>query len=265
MRILPAVHKLVYWGVVFAVVYGLSSGKIEEHNRWYYEEVVGKIEKVDGEITSMNLVIGHPDDEVMFFSPTMVWMDELVDKNTVVRVISMTNGDGDGDGHVRQEELKRSLRILVHSRDVESHVLEFEDSKSASWDMDAAQKRLREFVWDERPLVVTFDRGGVSGHVNHISCGEVVSSMGFERVYYLKSGEGMHVKYSGFIPLLWQVIVGPIIGQERPRLFMCTLRQYLLALSAMSVGHVSQMVWFRVGWWMFSRLCFGNELVENFS
>jgi LmbE family N-acetylglucosaminyl deacetylase len=65
------------------------------------------------------LVIAHPDDEVMFFGPTLIGITNSSNENNV-RVLCLSNGtfflneltlgDADGLGHIRERELQDSLR-----------------------------------------------------------------------------------------------------------------------------------------------------------
>ncbi|CDO93456.1 unnamed protein product [Kluyveromyces dobzhanskii CBS 2104] len=217
------------------------------------------------ELSSVTLVVAHPDDEVMFFSPTLAQFDEMFPRDVPVNVVCMTSGDADGLGHIRKQELIESLQILLHGRKFSCEVLDFEDGIDVVWDQQAVQKQLASSIRDSNPLVLTFDQFGVSGHVNHISCADAVKSLPYLHKLHLRSDQPLYVKYSAFITGIVKLAVGTFYtGIERPRYFVSTLPQYLLSVSAMSLAHASQMVWFRVGWWLFSRFCFINELIPTF-
>lgn len=55
------------------------------------------------------LVIAHPDDEVMFFLPSLL---ALKGSGISCHLLCLTNGDYDGLGKVREKELDRSCRKL---------------------------------------------------------------------------------------------------------------------------------------------------------
>ena len=55
------------------------------------------------------LVIAHPDDEAMFFGPTL---RALSKKGIPVQVLCLSNGNADGLGKIREKELAASLKTL---------------------------------------------------------------------------------------------------------------------------------------------------------
>ena len=61
--------------------------------------------KEEGEVL---LVIAHPDDEAMFFTPTILALRDSVN----IHVMSLSNGDYAGLGWVRASELVESCRLL---------------------------------------------------------------------------------------------------------------------------------------------------------
>ncbi|KAK4965443.1 N-acetylglucosaminyl-phosphatidylinositol de-N-acetylase [Elasticomyces elasticus] len=82
------------------------------------------------------LLIAHPDDEAMFFAPTVQWLTRPALGNQVL-ILCLSSGDADGLGHVRKEELRKSALMLgVKSSE---HVVVIEDAKlpdsmTADWD-----------------------------------------------------------------------------------------------------------------------------------
>ena len=56
------------------------------------------------------LVIAHPDDEAMFFIPTLQNIKEH--KNTILSVLCLSSGNADGLGKVREKELIESCKHL---------------------------------------------------------------------------------------------------------------------------------------------------------
>lgn len=262
MILLRGLNKFVLWYLVFLVIYGCLTKTIKEHNRWYFHELVS--ESMVSKLTSVTLVVAHPDDEVMFFSPTLTQFNELLPISIPINVVCMTAGDADGLGHIRKQELVDSLRIMFHGRQFGCDVLDFEDGMDAVWDQVLLEKQLRSSIPDSNPLVLTFDQFGVSGHINHISCGRLVEKLPYSHKLHLRSDQPIYVKYSAFIAGIFQLGISTVYPDYgKPRCFISTLPQYLLAASAMSLAHTSQMVWFRVGWWLFSRFCFINELITS--
>ena len=64
---------------------------------------------------SVLLIIAHPDDEAMFFGPTL---SRLVKAGVNIRVICFSNGNAHGLGKVREKELAGSLARLGIARHV---------------------------------------------------------------------------------------------------------------------------------------------------
>lgn len=64
------------------------------------------------DITSKNilLVTAHPDDETMFFAPTILTLQRKPDINLFH--LCLSNGDAEGLGETRRRELGQSLDIL---------------------------------------------------------------------------------------------------------------------------------------------------------
>lgn len=253
MRVLKVVCKLL---AVLCILYFASSARIKASNEQAFTTLFSVLNP-----TSINLVIAHPDDEVMFFAPTLLQLDHYFDTDIPVSVFSLTDGGADGLGKLREEELRDSVHLLFRRRKAEVTVLNFEDGMKVEWDLQKTSEALRKQVVDDQPLFLTFDDHGVSSHINHISCYETVRNLRAahpeSRSFSLTSKRSIFQKYTAFVPSLIAVLRG-----SRQAVFMSTFKQYLLALSVMMNAHTSQMVWFRYGWWFFSCYVFANEVRE---
>ena len=71
--------------------------------------------------TNILLLTAHPDDECMFFAPTLLGMHKLahasqgagkLTKKHNLYSLCLSVGDADGLGKIRREELSRSLDVL---------------------------------------------------------------------------------------------------------------------------------------------------------
>ncbi|CEP61323.1 N-acetylglucosaminylphosphatidylinositol deacetylase LALA0_S03e00298g [Lachancea lanzarotensis] len=245
--------KLVF---LLFIAYLGSSGLIQKSNTAAY------VQMFNGTIpTSVNLVIAHPDDEVMFFAPTLMQLDALLDSGVPVRVFSMTNGGADGLGGIRAHELQESIELLMRRKHPLVKVLDFADGMQEKWDLTATANSLKSLVTDTIPAFITFDDRGISNHVNHISCYYTVKQL---RGHYSKglyfrllSKQWFLQKYTAFVPAL---LYGHKSSQEI--VFVSDFKTYLLSFATMLNAHVSQMVWFRYGWWMFSNYVYANELQQ---
>ena len=130
------------------------------------------------------LLIAHPDDEAMFFSPTLSALT-APELGNHIKILCLSSGDADGLGETRKEELAVSAKMLGLRAANDVLVLEddaFPDSMSVTWPKEKiAQVLSSAFVApshkersSEPPkttidVLITFDSQGVSNHPNHIS------------------------------------------------------------------------------------------------
>ncbi|AMD20288.1 HDL456Wp [Eremothecium sinecaudum] len=235
--------------MVFIGLYCWSYKRLEDHNVSVYNNLIGT-----NRHTSLTIVIAHPDDEVMFFAPTLLQLDNLMDSSIPFKVICLTDGDSDGLGAIRRTELKKALQVLVLNHRVVLEVGDLTDGMEIEWEKESVRTMLRGYIKDSNPLILTFDERGVSGHKNHIACANAINDLAYKQLH-LKTGKNILRKYSGFIVDLVRLL----LGYPLDTVFISTALQYLHSLVAMLVGHKSQMVWFRWGWWVLSRYVFANE------
>ncbi|KAE8377308.1 putative deacetylase LmbE-like domain-containing protein [Aspergillus bertholletiae] len=141
------------------------------------------------------LLIAHPDDEAMFFAPTVLALTKPGLGNHL-KILCLSSGDADGLGHIRKKELEKSAMHLGLRSESDVLVIDdpsrFPDSMSATWsesdvssllasafapEMGAAAQsgsRKRGASADKPPVatidvLLTFDRRGISNHPNHRS------------------------------------------------------------------------------------------------
>ena len=115
------------------------------------------------------LVVSHPDDEAMFFAPTLAACAEA---RLVPTVLCLSNGDAFGQGVTREKELARSCASLGVGADRVRvvHARELSDGMGEAWPAEAVAAAVRAEVARTRATsVVTFDKGGASGHPNHVA------------------------------------------------------------------------------------------------
>ncbi|RWA10652.1 hypothetical protein EKO27_g4453 [Xylaria grammica] len=135
------------------------------------------------------LLIAHPDDEAMFFAPTVLALTRPESGNHV-KILCLSTGNADGLGETRRRELVKSAMLLGIRREDDVLVIDspdFPDSMTTTWDSDCISTLLRNAFAphlantsrstpsrNEAPAVgidalITFDNSGVSSHPNHIS------------------------------------------------------------------------------------------------
>lgn len=129
------------------------------------------------------ILTAHPDDEVMFFAPTILALTDPTLGNHV-KLLCLSNGSGDGDGVVRRAELIKSAEMLGIRKD---DVLCLDDPQLQDgptvWPTAYISKMLlgsfapghAQIPSNQAPkatidALITFDQHGVSSHPNHASC-----------------------------------------------------------------------------------------------
>ena len=108
---------------------------------------------------AITLVIAHPDDECMFFYPTISRAKRL-------HIICLSNGGYDGLGEQREKELQRAARRLGASATCVNNAA-LQDGPHA-WDPSVVAANVGPWL-HAGAVVVTFDRYGASGHANHVA------------------------------------------------------------------------------------------------
>ncbi len=125
-------------------------------------------------------------------------------------------------------------------------------------------------------VIITFDKGGVSGHPNHISlyhgARHFISSLITNRPgwaspvdLYTLSSVNVLRKYASILDVLTSMIsmvFGKKVAGEHPTplVFLSHPVEVRTAQTAMTHAHVSQMRWFRWGWIGLSRYMVVNDL-----
>lgn len=205
------------------------------------------------------LVIAHPDDEAMFFAPTLLGLARL---RHHVFLLCFSAGNYYNQGEIRKKELLQSCDVLgippasvmiIDSRD-------FPDDPGAQWDTGhVASVLLRHVEVNDIDLVVTFDAGGVSGHSNHVALYAAARTLHLEgklpegcTVLTLRSVNVLR-KYISLLDLPFSLLRACDV------LFVLTSKEVAQAKRAMSC-HRSQLLWFRRLYVLFSRYMRINSL-----
>jgi len=206
------------------------------------------------------LVIAHPDDESMFFVPTILTLTDQPDSS--LYVLCLSTGNFDGLGLTRTKELYASARVLGIEKErvivVDDPVLQ--DGKNQSWSKKEVARQVSAHVkqWKINKIL-TFDDYGVSGHENHIDTSHGVrhfhqtSEWGQKKsntLYQLES-TGICRKYTGVFDMTRSLV------QSDTQCF-CSLAPWV-NYGAMR-AHFSQFVWYRRMFVLFSRYTYVNTI-----
>ncbi|KAL4968871.1 PIG-L family deacetylase [Aspergillus stella-maris] len=142
------------------------------------------------------LLIAHPDDEAMFFAPTLLALTKPGLGNHI-KILCLSSGDADGLGHIRRTELTKSARRLGIRSDTDVLVLDdprFQDGMGNEWSKSDVSSLLMQTFSPESnttsststsrkknknqtpsaptstiDILLTFDKHGISNHINHRS------------------------------------------------------------------------------------------------
>lgn len=147
---------------------------------------------------SILLLIAHPDDEAMFFGPSILSLSSSKNRNHI-KILCLSTGNATGQGEVRREELLNSARQLGVNAQDDVQIVEdsrFQDGQHIHWKSTDVASMLGEIYgkhstplpaqkrcsktrltntsegWIPTPpdVILTFDSHGVSLHPNHKAC-----------------------------------------------------------------------------------------------
>ncbi|KAJ7970230.1 N-acetylglucosaminyl-phosphatidylinositol de-N-acetylase [Quillaja saponaria] len=175
------------------------------------------------------LVIAHPDDESMFFTPTIGY---LTSRGHNIHILCLSIGNADGKGSTRKLELHQACTILkvpVQNAKVLDHP-DLQDGFGKVWNHTLLAKIIEdEMISHGINLIITFDDHGVSGHCNHRDVHFGVSTNIFR-------------KYSGPIDIWCSILYA--MWHHRG-LIQCLLNEHPERSYFAMAQHLSQWVWFR--------------------
>jgi len=200
------------------------------------------------------LVTAHPDDESMFFVPTI---DTCHLRGNRVHLLCLSTGNAAGLGKEREQELEAAAKVLnVHKVTVVNDT-RLQDGMQNEWDTMVIREHVEKYLKAHKiGSVVTFDEMGVSQHPNHLAIHRAMKEMHrsvrrlgikffqLETVNFLR-------KFSGVVDVL------PSIRDS----LTCEFFTGSLSRSwdAMQV-QTTQWVWFRKLFVVFSRYTYANTL-----
>jgi N-acetylglucosaminylphosphatidylinositol deacetylase len=198
-------------------------------------------------------VIAHPDDEVIFFRPTM---SILQNEGKEVFILCLTEGDHDGLGIIRTEELYESAATFGIPR---SHVeiKKYRDGRQEVWDLEAVMRDIASFSHKyDIEAILTFDNYGVTGHVNHVSCYEAVRNLTSNS---FESGKPEQIALSLLSRSVFIKGLGPlsVFLKDPSADYVWTSENVTKSWRHMRV-HESQFVWYRKLLILFSRYSYVN-------
>ncbi|KAK7173456.1 hypothetical protein R3I93_003315 [Phoxinus phoxinus] len=214
-------------------------------------------QRVTANETRALLVTAHPDDECMFFAPTIL---KLVESQASVYLLCLSTGNYNNQGLQRKRELLDSCAVLGipsnHVTVIEDK--ELPDDPAVQWSTALVSSLILKHTQNYGiSLVLTFDGRGVSGHANHIAIYKTLSHLASAG----RLPEGCQVFSLHSISILrkYLSVLELPVSWLLPSDFCCLIGQeeYKRAKKAM-LCHRSQLLWFRRLYILFSRYMFIN-------
>eukprot|EP00250_Pteridium_aquilinum_P006158 c16131_g1_i1 orf=205-996(+) len=212
------------------------------------------------------LVIAHPDDESMFFAPTLLSLASLGCYH--VRILCLSNGNAEGLGAIRKQEMLSACSFLkVPMEDVD--VLDdpvLQDGHKKIWSQELISQILSRTVTKHNiDMIITFDKYGVSGHANHIAvhggvcrflwnCARNSQNNLSVEAWKLESVNIIQ-KYSGPIYVLWSMWSNKNTNQSH-HFYSKSPRHSTAAMRL----HATQWLWYRRMFVIFSHYTYMNTL-----
>lgn len=224
------------------------------------------------------LVIAHPDDESMFFIPTI---QALKHSGETLWLLCLTTGDYDGLGKQREKEMYQASKLLGFEKCIVQNNASIQDHPTQRWKISNVVQAIQEALAQEDQAIakyqsltlLTFDQMGVSGHVNHIDTylgvQQFISSPPSNlqipiEAWQLESETNPIVKYIpvlSWIYLLLSLIFSQchIMAKESGKDCLYRCNEPGLNWKAMAT-HNSQFVWYRRLFVVFSCYTYVNTL-----
>ena len=233
----------------------------------------------------VGIIISHPDDEAMFFTPIIV---SLVEQNIPIHILCLSTGNVLGLGQERIRELERScielgvcnsnsdsslslvksLSDLIRSENNKIVIVdhdELKDGMRQTWNTELIAQLVYKFVQKFNiSTILTFDERGISDHPNHIATWNGVREFKIrcERekcfnhvdVFQLETSSLIR-KYLGVLDLIVS------LHKNSDHNVTIFTPSPLFAWKAMRAHH-SQFVWFRKLFVLFSRYTFVNTFTK---
>lgn len=184
------------------------------------------------------LLVAHPDDESMFFSPFLFY-------NTPSVILCLSNGDFNSQGSKRKKEMER----LCKQRKWNLEMLDYKDG--SDWNVNRiVVDMLGICIKHNIKNIVTFDQNGVSGHKNHISCYKAAKKLKnllnsrCLKFHCLKSTSVFEKYACSFGKSTHEIPIHSLFGIQN------------------MLFHGSQLVWFRYAYVLFSNYMYFNGIYE---
>ncbi|XP_072302716.1 N-acetylglucosaminyl-phosphatidylinositol de-N-acetylase [Eucyclogobius newberryi] len=250
---------LIVVSLFFVILFGFGLFGRQKGLTKSLKHVMGTVSNQQTDLSAVNalFVTAHPDDECMFFAPTII---SLVHLNATVHLLCLSEGNYYNQGSLRKEEMLNSCAVLGIPGSKVSIIdhKNLPDDPIAQWSVSLVSSVISQHIkMNSINLVLTFDGQGVSGHANHTAIYKAASHLActgqlpIECCLLSLETVGLIRKYLSLLelPLSWLL----------PSSLCCVTNSkgYRQAKTAM-LCHRTQLLWFRYLYLVFSRYMFVN-------
>lgn len=243
--------------VIITVAYIILSIMVAKYPQLFFD---ASGQRMDGKRIRGNtlLVIAHPDDECMFFGPTVISFLKQRRGREKFLILCLSNGDyGGQNGEERQQEFFRAARVLgLVAADV-TVTLSDRMKDGRDWSEVLITNIVHQHC-EKNAIrnIITFDEFGVSGHKNHVSVFHAVKNVPGITLFALES-VSIFRKYASILDLPFSLMLNYVLP-SKPWTEIISSTDREIVVTAL-FQHQSQMVWFRRLYSYFSRYLFINS------
>ena len=198
------------------------------------------------------LLFAHADDDAMFFTPTI----EYLRKNFIEYHMHLFSSNA-----ARRYEFTQAAKYYKCENITISEEGKFIDGMKENWDIMSLAEEVKQIVFDNSiQTIITFDKDGVSGHLNHCRIHDALNLIHnmcpHVQILTLKSQNKVR-KYLHFIDCLYY-----LFEKDDENTVTTVVDTASHALTAMNC-YPSQLTWYRYTYLFFSTYCKINRLEEK--
>jgi len=155
---------LINFILIFSLLF-----QIRKANKIKFLFDLKKISELDPKKFTILIIIAHPDDEIMFFTPSILALNKL---KIPIKILCLSTGNFYGIGETRKKEFESVSNYLNLKHNKILNVPELQDNLFSKWDEKFISKIIKNFLNENKDvnIIFTFDENGVTKHPNHISC-----------------------------------------------------------------------------------------------
>ena len=121
----------------------------------YFKKVekqeAGEIKNFLKEINNVGIIIAHPDDESMFFIPTITSLSNF----TNLHLLCLSSGNFDGIGETRKKEFEKSSKFLNFKTSKVIEDLNLQDGMKNEWKKENILNHIQKFQKENEIEMVT--------------------------------------------------------------------------------------------------------------